>query len=119
MEDSGHTTHELGWALRTGTQQKKRMFTKCQHHAERHELHKGDPGPQSQGDQAMGQRRERQVSQMKARCPGAEGTQTAARTGHSGAGTVLGRKRGLIRRQAGTRGHSWDTLHVLSEDQQL
>lgn len=68
MDDSGHTTHELGWALRAGTQQKKRMFTKYQHRAERHELHKGDPGPQSRGDQAMGQRRERQVSQMTPRC---------------------------------------------------
>lgn len=40
MQDSGHTTHELGPALRAGTQQKKSMVTKWQYHAEQHELHK-------------------------------------------------------------------------------
>lgn len=94
MEDSGHTTHELGTALRAGTQQEKSIFTKWQHHAEQHELHKVTQVHKAWGDQAMGQRRERQVSQMKPGCPGAEGMQTAAWTGHSRAGTVLGRKRG-------------------------
>lgn len=112
MEDSGHTTHELGTALRAGTQQEKSIFTKCQHHAEQHELHKSDPGPQSLGGPGHGTEKGKASEPDETRVPGAEGMQTAAWTGHSGAGTVLGRKRGLIRRWAGTRGHSWDTLHV-------
>lgn len=46
------------------------------------------------------------MSQTKPGCPGAEGTQTAAWTGQSGAGAVLGRTRGANPEKAGTRGHA-------------